>query len=86
MGLWLGLRGPGKSFSANPYLNPYVFGINLDSVLNDVGMLLACGVVNKVTCETVATHFCGYQKSVIAFVAAFLVSAITVLYLPFLEI
>jgi hypothetical protein len=26
-------------------LNVWVFGTNLDSVLNDVGMLLACGVI-----------------------------------------
>jgi hypothetical protein len=30
-------------------LHVLVFGINLDSVLNDTGMLLACGVVKKIT-------------------------------------
>jgi hypothetical protein len=85
-GLFVVLHGPGKPFSANPYLHPFVFGTNLDSLLNDVGMLLACGVVNKVTCGTGVAHFCGNQKSVIAFVAALLVSAITVVYLPFMEI
>jgi hypothetical protein len=34
-------------------LNTNVFGINLDSALNDIGMLLACGVVKKITCESV---------------------------------
>ena len=38
-------------------MNIYVFGTNLDSVLNDVGMLLACGVLKKVTWETVAARF-----------------------------
>ena len=53
-GLFIVLGGPGKSFYAKPYLSMFVFGINLDSVLNDVGMLLACGVIKKITCETVA--------------------------------
>jgi hypothetical protein len=57
LGLFTGQSGPGKSFHANPYLNPNVFGINLDSVLNDVGMLLACGVIKKITCETVIARF-----------------------------
>ena len=47
----------GKPFYANPYLHPLVFGINLDSVLNDIGMLLACGVVKKITCESVQNMF-----------------------------
>jgi hypothetical protein len=33
----------GKPFYANPYLNALVFGIYLDSALNDIGMLLAFG-------------------------------------------
>jgi hypothetical protein len=56
-GLSVVLGGWGKPLWANPYLNPNVFGYNLDSVLNDVGMLLACGVVKKLTCETVGTLF-----------------------------
>jgi hypothetical protein len=51
-GLYVLLGGPGKTFNANPYLNMFVFGINLDSILNDVGMLLACGVIKKIMCET----------------------------------
>jgi hypothetical protein len=39
-GLWVVLGGLGKPFRANPYLNPFVFGFNLNSVLNDVGMIL----------------------------------------------
>ena len=32
------------SFASNPWLNPLVFAISLDSILNDVGMLLVSGV------------------------------------------
>jgi hypothetical protein len=45
MGLFFVLGGHGKPFYANAYLYMFVFGTNLDSVLNDVGMLLACGVI-----------------------------------------
>ena len=57
VGLFVVLGGNGKPFTANPYLHVLVFGINLDSVLNDIGMLLACGVVKKITYETVTTRF-----------------------------
>jgi hypothetical protein len=57
LGLYVVLGGAGKPFWANPYLNVLVFGINLDSVLNDIGMLLACGVVKKITCESVQSIF-----------------------------
>jgi hypothetical protein len=56
-GLSMVLGGAGKPFWANPYLNTMVFGINLDSALNDIGMLLACGVVKKITCESVQSSF-----------------------------
>jgi hypothetical protein len=46
-GLFIVLGGYGKPFYANPYLHVNVFGMNLDSVLNDVGMLLTSGVVKK---------------------------------------
>ena len=55
--LYVMLGGFGKSLWANPYLNPFVFGFNLDSVLNDVGMLLACGVIKKITYEAVTARF-----------------------------
>jgi hypothetical protein len=42
---------------SNPYLNAGVFGMNLDSALNDIGMLLACGVIKKITCESVQSMF-----------------------------
>jgi hypothetical protein len=54
-GLFILLGRTGKPFYANPYLNPMVFGFNLDSVLNDVGMLLACGVIKKVTYKKITT-------------------------------
>ena len=47
-GLFLVLGGYGTPFWTNPYLHIFVFGLNLDSVLNDVGMLLVCGVLKKV--------------------------------------
>jgi hypothetical protein len=55
-GLFVVLGGYGKPFFANPYLNVLTFGINLDSVLNDVGLLLACGVLKKVTWEAVTAR------------------------------
>ena len=36
------------SFLSNPWLYPYVFSIPLDSILNDLGMLLVCGVLKNV--------------------------------------
>ena len=56
-GLFVVLGDVGKPFYTNPYLYIMVFGINLDSVLNDIGMLLACGVVKKITCESVQSIF-----------------------------
>ena len=47
-GMFFVLGGMGTPFLASPYLNILVFGLNLDSVLNDVGMLLVCGVLKKV--------------------------------------
>jgi hypothetical protein len=52
--LW---RDYGKPFWANPYLNAMVFSTNMDSVLNDIGMLLACGVIKKIDCESVQKLF-----------------------------
>jgi hypothetical protein len=56
-GLYFLLGGLGTPFWANPYLHIFVFGVNLDSVLNDFGMLLACGVAKKITFEAVTTRF-----------------------------
>ena len=44
-------------YLSNPYLNVFVFGLNLDSVLNDIGMLLACGVLKTVPCGAIAGRF-----------------------------
>jgi hypothetical protein len=51
-GLFVVLGDYGKPFYANPCLNPLAFGVNLDSVLNDVGVLLARGAIKKITCKT----------------------------------
>lgn len=48
MGVFFVLGGIGKPFWTNPYLSIFVFGINLGSVLNDIGMLLVCSVLKKV--------------------------------------
>jgi hypothetical protein len=47
----------GNPFFANPFLNTNFFGINLGSFLNDIGMLLACDVVKKITCKSVQSIF-----------------------------
>ena len=62
-GLFVVLGDFGKPFYANPYLHVLVFGINLDSVLNDIGMLLACGVVKKITYETLTTRFRSFSAT-----------------------
>ena len=48
VGLHLVLGGHGKPFYANPCSNVVVFGVNLGSVLNDAGMILACGVLKEI--------------------------------------
>ena len=40
--------GVGTPFHANPYLNVVVFGTNLGSALNDIGVLLVCSVLKEV--------------------------------------
>jgi hypothetical protein len=52
MGMFFVLGGFGTPFFANPYLNIMVFGMNLDSVLNDIGMLLVCGVLKEADCSS----------------------------------
>ena len=39
---------PGHPAQANPYLHINVFGVNMDSICNDVGVLLVCGVLKNV--------------------------------------
>jgi hypothetical protein len=55
--LFFTLGSPGTPFYTNPYLNIIVFGLNLDSVLNDVGMLLACGVLKTASCTSLTQRF-----------------------------
>ena len=52
VGLFMFLGKNGNPFYAGPYLNYAVFGMNLDSVLNDVGMMLVCGVLKTVSLPT----------------------------------
>ena len=47
----------GKPFWANPYLHPFVFGLNAVAVLNNVGMLLVCGVLKSVSREALKRRF-----------------------------
>ena len=51
------LGDPGKPFFANPYLNVLVFGINLDSTLNDVGMLLVSDALKAVSLEAISWRY-----------------------------
>jgi hypothetical protein len=53
----MALGKDGNQWYASPYLNFAVFGINLDSVLNDLGMLLACGVLKTVSCTSLSQRF-----------------------------
>ena len=48
IGLFVVLGDYGKPFYANPCSNVVVFGVNLGSVLNDAGMILACGVLKDI--------------------------------------
>jgi hypothetical protein len=56
MGMFFILGGSGTLFWANPHLHVMVFGMNLDSVLNDIGMLLVCGVVKNVDCSSLVNR------------------------------
>jgi hypothetical protein len=55
-GMYFVWGGEGTPVWVNPYLNMMVFGLNLDSVLNDIGMLLVCGVLKKVDCSSLVSH------------------------------
>jgi hypothetical protein len=48
--LFFALGGYGELFFTNPYLHIWTFGISVNSVLNDLGMLLVCGVLKTVPC------------------------------------
>jgi hypothetical protein len=50
-----GIPEDGSIFWHSPWLNALVFGINLDSVLNDFGMLLVSGVLKKVSLASMSS-------------------------------
>jgi len=56
--LYVTLGGVGKLFWTSPYLNSLVFPVNADSILNDVGMLLVCGVFKKFSWAKLSTKLC----------------------------
>ena len=43
------LSQSGDPFWANPLLHPLVFGANADSVVNDLGLILVCGVLKTLS-------------------------------------
>jgi hypothetical protein len=44
--------GLGSQHDRNPWSNPNVFGINMDSICNDVGMIFTCGVLKSAALST----------------------------------
>jgi len=45
----------GDPFWSNPHLQPYVTGVNVDSIINDLSMILVCGVLKNVSCKSLGT-------------------------------
>ena len=43
------LSSRGDPSWSNPYLNPFVFGGNVTSIINDVSMVLVCGVLKSLS-------------------------------------
>jgi hypothetical protein len=66
-GLYIALGGFGKPFYTNPYLNIFVFGINLDSLLNDIGMLLVSDAIKTVPLLACFKRPCAKPRSVVPF-------------------
>jgi hypothetical protein len=66
-GLYAVLGGNGKPFYTNPYLNIFVFGINLDSLLNDIGMLLVSDAIKTVPFLACFKRPCAKPRSVAPF-------------------
>jgi hypothetical protein len=60
--LYFILGGFGKPFFTNPYLNIWVFGMNMDSVLNDVAVLLACGLLKAFSCQSLTSSRTSSKK------------------------
>jgi hypothetical protein len=50
--LFFTIQGP---FWKVPWLNIFVFGINFDSILNDVGMVMASGMLKDVTGKMISS-------------------------------
>ena len=50
--LLLLIFGSFSRYERNPWLNPWVFGMNVDSICNDVGMIFACGVLKSAALST----------------------------------
>jgi hypothetical protein len=53
--LWVFAGGNGSQCSGSPWLNTWVFGGNLDSICNDVGMIFVCGVLKGAPLGTAAS-------------------------------
>ena len=47
----------GGSFNSSPWLSFYVFGINLDSILNNIGMAVLSGILKNVSIDSVSKTF-----------------------------
>jgi hypothetical protein len=56
-GLMVAVGGP---FRSNPYLNPLVFMVNCDSMMNDVGTLLSSGFFKDVPFKAAWSTFATY--------------------------
>jgi WD40 repeat protein len=54
--------GVGGIFITSPWLQPSVFGVNLDSVLNDIGMLLCSGTLKEITDAVLKRCTAGVQR------------------------
>ena len=52
---FLNYQTPGHPAVANPFLNIYIFGKNVDSMCNDIGVLLVCGVLKNVSFRNVGS-------------------------------
>ena len=49
--------GFGSQCDRSPWLNPFVFGISMDSICDDVGVIFACGVLKKAPSLSVTTIY-----------------------------
>jgi hypothetical protein len=49
--------GLDSQFQTNPWLNILVFGISMDSLASDVGMVFVCGVLKNASVEAMSSKF-----------------------------